>query len=286
LIDATEQQRVIDAGVRALWRTVLERRKAELVPEEFAERFFRIARSTGHVDLFDDVAVLPRQVCVQVAGYPILDQDHGFLEQLTRHIDRAEVERGDILVAEIDLLEQDDLPRWMYARARGLVIVETASLGEFHWLHGHVRNLSSEEFSVTPRRAGHSVEFDGRWVCSTVTFCDSVVITHGEDSVEVPDDPVYIGDVVLYPAQAAGGEGVPQISRYEDEDDRFIADDCNADIDALADFVWRMRSADPVGTLRSLMEALSLERYPLLSGKTFRIAVGHDASAHSVELVD
>ena len=60
----------------------------------------------------------------------------------------------------------------------------------------------------------------------------------------------------------------------------------DADRDALADLIRRLRSVDPVQTLDSLLQELRLGRYPLLHGKAFQVTVGVGAApGHSVALV-
>ena len=49
---------------------LLSRRKSELPAAEFVDRFFYTALHFGHVDLFDDVPLLPRSLCEQIIGYP------------------------------------------------------------------------------------------------------------------------------------------------------------------------------------------------------------------------
>ena len=63
--------------------------------------------------------------------------------------------------------------------------------------------------------------------------------------------------------------------------------DCyDADRDALADLIRRLRSVDPVQTLDSLLQELRLGKYPLLHGKAFQVTVGVGAApGHSVALV-
>jgi hypothetical protein len=79
---------------------------------------------------------------------------------------------------------------------------------------------------------------------------------------------------------------VRQASSFIDENDQFLASDLDADRDALADLIRRLRSVDPVQTLDSLLQELRLGRYPLLHGKAFQVTVGVGAApGHSVALV-
>ena len=77
-----------------------------------------------------------------------------------------------------------------------------------------------------------------------------------------------------------------QASSFIDENDQFRELDLYADRDALADLIRRLRSADPVQTMDSLLRELRLGTYPLLHGKTFNVSVGAGAApGHSVTLV-
>jgi hypothetical protein len=88
------------------------------------------------------------------------------------------------------------------------------------------------------------------------------------------------------PADETSGEPVRQASSFMDEDDQFREGDLDADRDALADLICRLRSVDPIQTLDSLMQTLKLGKYPLLHGKTFQLNVGMGADpGHSIELV-
>ena len=76
-------------------------------------------------------------------------------------------------------------------------------------------------------------------------------------------------------------------AHLDERHDQFLDADCDADRDALADLIRRLRSVDPVQTLDSLLQDLRLGKYPLLHGKTFQLTVGVGVSpGHSIELVE
>ena len=88
------------------------------------------------------------------------------------------------------------------------------------------------------------------------------------------------------PAGETSGEPVRQVSSFMDENDQFQGSDLDADRDALADLIRRLRSVDPVQTLDSLLQELRLGKYPLLHGKAFQVSVGvGSAPGHSVALL-
>lgn len=108
----------------------------------------------------------------------------------------------------------------------------------------------------------------------------------GDDVVEITDKGVCHEDVVYIPEGETSGEAVRQASSFIDENDQFRELDLYADRDALADLIRRLRSADPVQTMDSLLRELRLGTYPLLHGKTFNVSVGAGAApGHSVTLV-
>ena len=117
-------------------------------------------------------------------------------------------------------------------------------------------------------------------------LCEAVLIRAGSDVVEITDQGVCHEDVLYIPAGETSGEPVRQASSFTDENDQFLESDLNADRDALADLIRRLRSVDPVQTLDSLLQALRLGKYPLLHGKAFQVTVGvGSAPSHSVALV-
>jgi hypothetical protein len=128
---------------------------------------------------------------------------------------------------------------------------------------------------------------EGRWVWPNVILCEAVRIRVGDDVAEVTDAGVcHDGDLYI-PAGECSGAPVRQLSSFTDEHDQFLDSDLDADRDALADVIRRLRSVDPVQTLDSLVQDLRLGNYPLLHGKTFQLTVGvGSAPGHSIELVD
>ena len=91
--------------------------------------------------------------------------------------------------------------------------------------------------------------------------------------------------MIYIPKGETSGRAVRQASSFVDENEQFMSSDLDADWDALADLIRRLRSVDPVQTLDSLLQELGLGKYPLLRGKTFEVTVGiGTAPGHSVAL--
>lgn len=285
LIDSAEQMKRVAQAIDRLWSRLLRDHKKVLAPDVFCERFWPVAAHTANHALFDDVPLLPRQACDQVVSYPILGGTTEFCEPLGWHVDRQAIESGELVVVAMHTFDDDDIARWMYVRARGLVLVDAASLGDGHWVHSHLRDVASCDVVVTAAEPSEPVEFDGRWVCPMVRLCRHVTVSLGNDQVDIDDDAVFHDSVAYMPAGCHSGEVVRQISNYQDEFDRFDEVDADADASALADLMRRLRAVDPKATLMSLMRDLRLERYPLLVGKAFRLQVGATDDGHTVELV-
>jgi hypothetical protein len=127
---------------------------------------------------------------------------------------------------------------------------------------------------------------EGRWIWPTVVLCEAVAIAVNGEEVWITDYGVYYDGAIFIPPAETSGEPVRQASDYMDENDQFLEDNRDADRDALADLILRLRSVDAHATLGSLLAGLKLENYPLLQGKTFRLRVGRERGEHVVELVD
>jgi hypothetical protein len=288
LIDAEEQCQRVSAAIKALWRSVLERRKAELPAADFVDRFLRIAQRSGHVDLFDDVPLLPRQVCEEIVGYPIQEgyDARDYLRGLAAHIDRAAAERGEIRLAELDSTDAENIGYWMYARARGYVLVHSLGLSEHHWVHPLVRTLQDEPLRVEIIGETHRAAFDARFIWPAVVLCERYAIVVGTDRVELRDEALFYDDQIVVPAGEHSADAVRQASSYIDGDDRFCEDDLQADRAALARLIGHLRGGDPTATLQSLLGDLPLENYPLLAKKRFHITIGAARGEHAVEPID
>ena len=156
-----------------------------------------------------------------------------------------------------------------------------------HWSRRHVRFLEEESVKVEPVAESLRTELEGRWVWPTVLLCEAVRVKIGADEVLISDAAVCHDGIVYVPAGETSGAPVCQLSSFTDENDQFLETDCDADSEALADLLFRLRSADPVQTLDSLLQGMRLGRYPLLQGRAFRLSIGvGTAPGHAIELID
>ncbi|QDL38715.1 ATP-binding protein [Rhodoferax sediminis] len=288
LIDEDVQRKRIDAELKDCWRRILEVAKTQLAPDRFVETYYPAMRAWGHLDLLNDLNVLPCALFDAIVGYPILDNasHRDYVQSVTTAPTREAIESGAVTLVDLDWLGDDNAARWMLARAKGYLVFDWAGLHADHWAQRHVHYLEDEAVEVEALAEQTRTVLEGRWVWPTVILCEAVRIKVGSETVKIVDDGVYHGDTLYIPTGETSGEPVRQASSFTDENDQFLESDLDADRDALADLICRLRSVDPVQTLDSLMQTLKLGKYPLLHGKTFQLNVGMGSvPGHSIELV-
>jgi hypothetical protein len=175
----------------------------------------------------------------------------------------------------------------MLARSKGYLVFDWIGLHHEHWAQRHVRFLEEERVHVEAVEEQMRTALEGRWVYPDVILCEAVRIRVGKDEAVIVDEGVCHDGTLYIPAGESTGTPVQQLSSFTDEQDQFLDADCDADRDALADLIRRLRSVDPVQTLDSLLQDLRLGKYPLLHGKIFQLTVGVGVSpGHSIELVE
>ncbi|THF64963.1 sensor histidine kinase [Pseudothauera nasutitermitis] len=286
LIDEDLQAKRINAELKACWRRTLEIAKTRMSPERFVETYYPAMRNWGHQDLMNDLDVLPAALFEEIVAYPIQDDDHGYVRQAATAPTREAIESGAVTLVALGTMDDHNAAHWMVARAKGYLVFDWISLQREHWAWLHVRFLGQQAVRVDTVGEQHRVRLEGRWIWPLVILCERVVLQSGQDVVEITDAGVCHDGVLYIPAGEASGEPVRQVSSFVDENDRFLASDLEADRDALADLIRRLRAVDPVQMLDSLLRELGLGKYPLLRGKTFEVTVGNgSAPGHTVDLV-
>ena len=287
LIDEGDQRKRIDACMSALWRKALLQAQARMEAEACVDTFFKTMSRWGHLDLLNTVPLLPKGLCKRIVGYPIQEgyADCGYMEPVERFVTRSDIEDGRVILVELDGVSSENAACWMYARAKGYIVVSSSSLHYEHWVHSFVRAI--DENGVQAEAVGEQCQatLEGRWICEKVILCEAVALTMGEDRIEITEHGVYHDGSIFVPAGEYSGEPVRQVSDFIDEHDHFLEDHCDADRDALEDLIRRLRSVDPKATLDSLLKELTLEKYPLLQGRTFRLKIGHDRGEHAIDLI-
>ena len=289
LINEDQQRQRIDAELKAGWRKTLEAAKKQMSAECFVDTYYAAMRGWGHLDLLNDLELLPADLCKTIVGYPVQDEhDHcDFVETLSAVPTRGEVESGVLRLVALDDVGNDNGARWMLARSKGYRVIEWFGLHREHWVQPHVRFLEDEPLHVEAIGEQVRTVLEGRWVWPSVILCEAVRIRVGPDEAVIGDAGVCHDGTLYIPAGESTGAPVLQLSSFTDEHDQYLDANRDADCQALADLIRRLRSVDPVQTLDALLQELRLGRYPLLHGKTFQLTIGvGGAPGHSVELVD
>jgi hypothetical protein len=286
LMDQDAALHRVELVLGTLWRDRLIAAKRVATPEVFAERCFRAATLWGHLDLFNDLPVLPEGLLERIDGYPRLVgyDGGGYLVPFRRALTRAEVESGRLRLACLGAFSEDTATRWMYARERAYFVVGPSALDGEHWVHAHVRELEEEEVSVETITPGLRTTFRGRRIEIGMLTCEAVEIRVGGDRVVICDDAVYrpVDNTLLVPEGEFTGKGVRQVSSYVDGNGDWCEADERADSSALAEAIALLRSPDPAGALLRLIAEARPERYPSLRGKRFTVEVGDTPQEHRV----
>ena len=283
LIDEEEQCKLIYATMKRLWRVVLEERKRSLNATTFCSQYFGAASSWGSADVFDDIPLLPATICEEVTDYPY--QSRGgradYLTSVHDHISREAIERGQVRLFYLDDPEEENILLWMLVRACGHILVNHHLLASGHWAHAYIPTFENASVSATPGHVSSVSWFLGSWVSGEVVMCDAYTITVDGKVVEIADEATVHEGRFLVPTGEHSGRSCLQMSDCMDE----YEDIHMEDIDALADFICRLRAVDPEQTVKGLIRNLNLEKYPVLRGKTFRLSVGTDQKDLVLELV-
>lgn len=289
LTDEDQQRKRIDAELKSCWRSTLEVAKTQLSPERFVDTYYAAMRAWGHLDLMNDLDVLPAGLCDAIVGYPLQD-DSGqreYVQPMASAPTRADIETGAVTLVALDWVNDENAARWMLARAKGWLVFDWVGLHADHWVQRHVRFLEDESTEVEAVSEQLRTVLEGRWVWPDVILCEAVRVRIGDDVADITDAGLCHDGVMYIPAGECSGEPVRQLSSFTDEHDQFLDSDMDADRDALAELIGHLRAVDPVQTLDALLQELRLGKYPLLHGKTFQLTVGVGAApGHSVELVD
>lgn len=276
LIDADQQLQRIDHQVKLCWRTILEVARTQIPAGEFVETYFDAMKLWGHQDLLNDMDVLPVALFERIVGYPVQAPygQRDYVEPVDTAPSRRDIEEGRVTIVSLGWPGGDNTGHWMLAKHKQWLTAEVHLLDPGHWLRPHVHCLEDHEAQIEVQLETARATLEGRWVWPLVIVCQSVRIRVGEHEVDIVDEGVCHDGDILVPAGETTGEPVRQLSDFIDGSDRYRDDEMDADREALADLIRRLRSTNPVDTLTSLLDELHLGKYPLLHGRRFEVTVG------------
>ena len=294
LIDEADAVKQVDASLRAMWRGRLEEARRTLPGEAFVARFFDAAVMWGAADLFSDVPLLPGRLFARIVGYPIQEGygDAQFLQALPGLVRREQFRNGELRAVVLPGTEAENFPYWMFAKAKGLVVFTRSwGVADNHWIWEHVVELEDHRPGVEILGERVRTALQGQWIAPDVVLCEAYRVCINGEVAELTDEAMYWTgpredeQLILVPDGERRGGAVEQCSSYLDEDDRWRGEFAEADREALAALIRRLRSSDPAEALRSLIGELQLEHYPSLHGHTFSLQVGGEENKHEVRLV-
>ena len=287
LVDQEARLRQVQRVLRVMWRDRLIAAKQVAIPEVFAARFLRKAALWGHLDLFNDVPVLPEGVLMRVVGYPRRDANGrpDFLLPFRRPLARAEVERGRLRLACVAPFGDRSGARWMYARERAYLLLDAGAFAAGHWAQRYVRWLDDEPVSIEAVNPGPLESLDGRRIEVTVAACEAIEIRVGDDAVVIRDDAVYraADNTILVPENENSGQGGSAGLELSSTATANGARTTSAPTPRHSRRRSRSCAApNPAGALLRLIAEARPERYPGLRGKRFTVEVGETSREHRV----
>lgn len=294
LIDEEEATKQVDATLKALWRTRLEQAKRTLPGDAFVTRFFDAAVAWGATDLFSDVPFLPGRLFAQITGYPVQEgyADARYLQPLPGLVRWEQFRSGELKAAVLPQTDAENFPYWMFAKAKGLVVFTRSwDVAENHWVWDYILELDEDHADVEIVGERLRAPLEGRWIAPEVVLCTCYRIHLNGEVAELAEEAMYWTgrrrdeQLILVPDGEVRGLAVEQCSSFLDEDDHWHGQFAEADREALAMLIRRLRATDPTEALRSLIGELKLERYPSLHGHMFSVQVGSGEAPHEVRLV-
>lgn len=280
LIDADQQLKQVNAQIKQSWRAILELAQAQLEARQFVATYFDAMRQWGHLDLLNAMDELPAALFERITGYPVqtVYGERDYVETAAEAPTRRDIESGQVTLVSLGWPTSENAGHWMLARSKQWLVTLAYQLDRDHWIHPHVRYIELQPAEIEAQAETARTTLEGRWVWPLVILCDTVRVRVGDQEAVIADEAVCQEDVVLVPLGETSGEPVRQLSDFRDGHDHVRDDDMEADCDALADLIRRLRSTDPVSTLSSLLSELTLGRYPLLHGRRFEVTVGTGSS--------
>jgi len=294
LIDEAEAVQRVEAQLKALWRVRLTEAKGALSSADFVARYFDAALTWGATDLFADVPLLPGRLFARIAGYPIQEGcgEPRYLQPLPGLLRQEQFASRELQAVMLPETEAEHFAYWMFARAKGfLVFTRPWAVADNHWIWEHVLEIGDHPAQVEIVGERLRSRLDGQWITPDVVLCAGYRVLINGDAAHITDQGMAWtgagGDeaLILVPDHESSGAAVEQCASYRDEDDRWRGECVDADREALAKLILRLRSGDPTEALRSLLAELKLEQYPGLRGRTFSVQVAVERSAHEVRLV-
>ena len=214
LIDADEQLRRVEAQVKQAWRTVLEVARTQLGAAAFVDTYFDAMKQWGHLDLLNDMDVLPAALFERIVGYPIQAAygQRDYVEPLEVAPSRQDIEEGRVTIVSLGWPGGDNVGHWMLAKHKQWLTAEAHILDPGHWLRPHVRYIEDQDAQIEVQSETARATLEGRWVWPLVIVCQSVRIRVGDHAVVIVDEGVCHDGDILVPAGETTGEPLDDLN--------------------------------------------------------------------------
>ena len=286
LIDEKDVVKQVNAMLAAEIEKRLLLIKAEKTPEEFVA-FFEMMRHWHLLKLLNDVPVVPPAALREITCYPVCDTEifDEFEQRPEKAMTRAEIEVRGVVSIDDDI-NIDGAGRYLFAREKDYLIYY-GQLNNEHWINSLVRHLNDEELTIECVNETHMAQFQGNWLWFNVRFCDSYLIKLGNDSIEVSDDALYLGqdhgEEAIVPKGDGSAQVLTQISSFRNEFDDFQETSYEADCDAFVSFVVANTAKDPAHALKRLLPNFC--GCPSLFGHSFFLTLDENGKVESVSVL-
>jgi hypothetical protein len=287
LIDPDVQERRIQDQIKASWREILLKRRADMEQDDFIECFYKAMYQHRHLDLVCDIDFLPREMCGSISAYPVQSSinDADPLKRPLHPLSRTEIENKNVNLVNLCRQYSQNAPQWMFAKAKGFIVFTNTGLPTAHWVQRHVRDLNTESVQIEIVREQYRRSFVGRQVSAEVVLCDAIKLSFGNDSVTITDEGLYHEDKLYIPANEHSGRVVGQVSDYCGTTTYSNETDRRADMTALESLICLSRMTNPQDALCGLLNAMQPEKFPLLHNRTFQVCIGQEVGMLKVETV-
>lgn len=288
LIDEKERVVEIRNEICAQWRKLLEKKKAEMSPEDFLDRYWKAIEMYAK-NVINDIPFLPKQAVDVFTDQPNqIDQGYSdrFQKSPDNHLRQEDVASGKIRLVSLDSMSDESVASWNFAWARNALEIDLNRLHEDHWAKPYVLELDDYQTDVVIHGQYAEGSFYGQFVDATVILCESfdIHVINDEDervdSVSIDSEIIYDGMRFLVPRKASGsGWAVQQASSYTDEHENFMEPELDEDTDDLSRKISELRGEAPATLLEGLLGTrCSLRDYPSFRGKRFVLCVSPDGN--------
>lgn len=260
--------------------------------------------------LFDTQPYLPKKVVKHVVGIPSMhNEDYdGWLAKGCEHINQSRFALGDVVLVYLnDRMDMEYngalLETWMYLESNELssssaeapcYLAYQGGLLSTHWVQNLAKKIYFDaddvECEVVPNNVTSTAQFSSNIIDVSVQFCEGYTIKvkftgdlkEGEAAPEfrevyVKDTPVFDGQVYYVPSECTNWDACDALGQvnsfYSDNYDGYGSDVEEAQKDKFCNFVANNRNADPAEVLKSLLQNINFQSYPVLQGKKFVVTM-------------